>query len=289
MKNVNGEQVTEFNSVIPIDITTLDEEEKKQAFHEWAEGSIALEELFKVFDKKGLITIGSCSGEPEYHQEDTGEKPPMAYVAFLIDDSQIESLKTIYDELIESRTDCKIVLIPNPNYKGIFCSITCDLKNREEVFSQISKVIKEPNKDLKHEKEFNNFLSIFRGLYNMASKYNFLEDDSINAIEECKENKFKRRVSGLLDFVSMSVHMMAKNLSKKFSYTHNKKMLNSPTTSTPDLQSIEEEKRNDSSADKFKLSDSQLIEYYRRLKERISHPKTDKAMKKEIDKDNTSK
>lgn len=89
---------SKYNTGHPIDINKLTEEERKIAFHEWAEGSQALERLLNEGYKKGLLSYACCSG-------DTG-KPYICYN--LNDDNSRKIAIYIAKQLVESDLDCKV-------------------------------------------------------------------------------------------------------------------------------------------------------------------------------------
>ena len=52
-----------YNTGVPIDINELSDEERKIAFHEWAEGSMALENLLSDGYERGIISSACCGGD----------------------------------------------------------------------------------------------------------------------------------------------------------------------------------------------------------------------------------
>ncbi len=54
---------SKYNTGIPIDINELPEEERQIAFHEWADGLPALENLLKEAYNKSFLSHGCCGGD----------------------------------------------------------------------------------------------------------------------------------------------------------------------------------------------------------------------------------
>ncbi len=89
---------SKYNTGVPIDINELSDEERKQAFHEWAEGSKALENLLIEGYKKGFLSFACCSG-------DTG-KP---YISYKLDNDYSKKMAmSVAQELVKSDLDCEV-------------------------------------------------------------------------------------------------------------------------------------------------------------------------------------
>lgn len=109
----------EFNNGKPIDIDDLDEKDIDQAFHEWAEGSAELEELFHVCYKQGIKTWASDAHTEsrwrftnrdyriEENPDELVEEKPAPYISFVLDERSEEYMKSIY-ELLKDRDDVRM-------------------------------------------------------------------------------------------------------------------------------------------------------------------------------------
>jgi len=87
-----------YNTGMPIDINAIPPEEIKKAFHEWAEGSEALEILLNEGYKKGFLSYACCSG-------DSG----LPYINYELNDDYSRKMAiSIATELINSKLDCQI-------------------------------------------------------------------------------------------------------------------------------------------------------------------------------------
>ena len=89
---------SKYNTGVPIDINSISEEERKIAFHEWAEGSKALEELLNAGYERGFLSHACCAG-------DTG-KPYISYE--LKDENSKKMAMCIAKQLAASGLNCKI-------------------------------------------------------------------------------------------------------------------------------------------------------------------------------------
>lgn len=89
---------SKYNTGVPIDINTLSKEERKIAFHEWAEGSEALEELLNIGYERVFLSHACCGG-------DTG-KPYISYK--LNDENSRKMAMYIARHLVASGLDCEI-------------------------------------------------------------------------------------------------------------------------------------------------------------------------------------
>ena len=84
-----------YNTGVPIDINTISEDERKFAFHEWAEGSEALEELLNTGYENGFLSHACCGG-------DTGHP----YISYdLNDDNSRKMAMHLAQQLIELTTE----------------------------------------------------------------------------------------------------------------------------------------------------------------------------------------
>lgn len=89
---------SKYNTGKPIDISELTDAERKQAFHEWAEGSQALEQLLNVGYERGFFSHACCGG-------DTGRP----YISYKLNDDQSKKIAMyIAKQLIASDLDCRI-------------------------------------------------------------------------------------------------------------------------------------------------------------------------------------
>jgi len=134
---------SKYNTGKPIDIKTLTDKERKQAFHEWAEGSKELERLLSEGYKKGFLSHACCAG-------DTGNP----YISYDLDDDYSRKMAmAIASKLIDSQYDCEITMYDNFDLndaypevypdRGITCLIIDTLlENREAVFELMSDTIK---------------------------------------------------------------------------------------------------------------------------------------------------
>lgn len=134
---------SKYNTGKPIDIKTLTDKERKQAFHEWAEGSKELERLLNEGYKKGFLSHACCAG-------DTGTP----YISYnLEDDYSRKMAMAIASRLIESQYDCEITMYDNFDLndaypevypdRGITCLVVdMLLENKEDVFRLMSDTIK---------------------------------------------------------------------------------------------------------------------------------------------------
>lgn len=157
---------SKYNTGSPIDISKLTDEERIIAFHEWAEGSPALEKLLNEGYKKGFLSHACCGG-------DTGNP----YICYDLNNDQSRKMAMcIANKLVESDLDCKVSLdndfsyteeeykkmrehllktFPedffeeqiSPTRSIIGLNVQAKMENREEVFSVMSKSIKEAELD----------------------------------------------------------------------------------------------------------------------------------------------
>ena len=89
---------SKYNTGDPIDIKKIPKEELKIAFHEWAEGSIALEELLNEGYKRGFLSFASCAGD--------GGVP---YIMYELDnDNSRKMAMSLAKQLVDSDFDCEI-------------------------------------------------------------------------------------------------------------------------------------------------------------------------------------
>lgn len=133
-----------YNTGKPIDITQLSDEERVQAFHEWAEGSEALEQLLNDGYNKGFLSHACCGG-------DTG-KP---YVDYELNDEYSRKMAMgIAEQLVNGDYDCSVTIYDNfllneaypqeyPTKDIISLNVQTKMGNREIVFSAMSKAIRE--------------------------------------------------------------------------------------------------------------------------------------------------
>lgn len=137
---------SKYNTGSPIDIATLTKRERKKAFHEWAEGSVALEKLLNTGYKKRFPSLACCGG-------DTGHP----YICYdLNDDRSRKMAVAVANKLVESSHDCQITIYDNfmlndaypETYpaRGITrLHVEALLSNKEEVFNMMSDTIKHAN------------------------------------------------------------------------------------------------------------------------------------------------
>lgn len=178
---------SKYNTGKPIDINELTNEERKQAFHEWAEGSEALEQLLNQGYEKGFLSFACCGGN-------TG-KP---YIAYKLNNEHSKKMAMVVAErLVNSDLDCQVSFqsdfyYTEEEYKEIRehllknfpedfseenmpasrtirdLNVQIKMENKEEVFGAMSKAIREaeldkvklpqtkdeiPEKNFKKEKE----------------------------------------------------------------------------------------------------------------------------------------
>lgn len=135
---------SQYNTGKPIDIAQLSNEERIQAFHEWAEGSDALEQLLNDGYDKGFLSHACCGG-------DTG-KP---YVDYELNDEYSRKMAMgIAEQLVNGDYDCSVTIYDNfllneaypqeyPTKDIISLNVQTKMENREIVFSAMSKAIRE--------------------------------------------------------------------------------------------------------------------------------------------------
>ena len=157
---------SKYNTGIPIDISSLTEKERKLAFHEWAEGSEALEQLLNQGYEKGFLSHACCGG-------DTG-KPYISYN--LNNDYSRKMAIAVAEKLVNSDLDCQVSFLSDfcyteEEYKEMRnhllktfpedfseenmpdsrvvteLNVQTKMENREEVFNTMSKSIKEAELD----------------------------------------------------------------------------------------------------------------------------------------------
>ena len=157
---------SKYNTGKPIDINKLTEEERSLAFHEWAEGSEALEQLLNEGYKKGFLSRACCGG-------DTG-RPYISYN--LTNEYSRKMAMAVAEKLVNSDLDCRVDftndfcyteeeyremrdhLIKNfpedfskedmPDSRSITeMNVQTKMENREEVFGAMSKSIREAELD----------------------------------------------------------------------------------------------------------------------------------------------
>lgn len=157
---------SKYNTGKPIDISKLTEEERKVAFHEWAEGSEALELLLNQGYEKGFLSHACCGG-------DTGR--PYIYYNLNNENSRKMAM-VVAEKLVNSDLDCKVDFTNDfhyteEEYKEIRehllktfpedfskenipasrtiteLNVQTKMENREEVFSVMSKSIREAKLD----------------------------------------------------------------------------------------------------------------------------------------------
>lgn len=157
---------SKYNTGNPIDISKLTEEERRLAFHEWAEGSEALEQLLNQGYEKGFLSHACCGG-------DTGRP----YICYNLNNEYSKKMAiAVAEKLVNSDIDCKVdftndfyyteeeykemreYLLKNfpedfqeenmPDSRGITeLNVQPKMENIEEVFSAMSKAIKEAELD----------------------------------------------------------------------------------------------------------------------------------------------
>lgn len=93
---------SKYNTGHPIDINKLTEEERRIAFHEWAEGSPGLEKLLNEGYKKGFLSRACCAGH------EGGCEP---YIMYDLDDENSRKMAmSIAEKLVKSDVDCEVTL-----------------------------------------------------------------------------------------------------------------------------------------------------------------------------------
>ena len=227
---------SEYNTGDVMDIDRLTDDQKKQAFHEWAEGSPALEELFLSCDDKGIKTLASCSGDPERHdkqieylgkdyQMHMSEVTPRPYVVIIIEEFQEEYLKSMYDRLVSSKEDCEIELSIHPNIGKMVFSVFCNLKNREDMFSLISQSIREPSKEIEHLKEYNKFRNAFDKMQKLLQGTK-REGEAISC-ENCQDSPRKKKQERMNLALYVRKKLLIEKLKEKLPF-HKQKLLDEP-------------------------------------------------------------
>lgn len=89
---------SKYNTGVPMDISKLSDEERKQAFHEWAEGSEALERLLIVGYNRGFLSHACCGG-------DTGHP----YISYDLEDEYSRKMAiSVAEQLVNSELDCSV-------------------------------------------------------------------------------------------------------------------------------------------------------------------------------------
>lgn len=161
-----GNMKSKYNTGEPIDINELTEEERKLAFHEWAEGSEALEQLLNEGYQKGFLSHACCGG-------DTGRP----YICYNLDNDYSRKMAmAVAEKLVNSDLDCKVdftsdFVYTEEEYKDIRehllktfpedfskenmpdsrciteMNVQTKMENREEVFGAMSKSIREAELD----------------------------------------------------------------------------------------------------------------------------------------------
>jgi len=155
-----------YNTGVPIDINELSEEERQAAFHEWAEGSEALEQLLNQGYEKGFLSHACCGG-------DTGRP----YICYNLNNEYSRKMAmAVAEKLLNSDLDCKVDFTNDfyyteeeykqmrdhllktfpedfseenmPDSRGITeLNVQTKMENREEVFGVMSKSIREAELD----------------------------------------------------------------------------------------------------------------------------------------------
>lgn len=157
---------SKYNTGKPIDINELTDEERKQAFHEWAEGSEALEQLLNEGYEKGFLSHACCGGDTgkpyiSYNlNNDYSRKMAMAVAEKLVNsdlDCQVRFQSDFYytEEEYKEMRDHLIKTFPEefseenmPDSRGITeLNVQTKMENREEVFGAMSKSIREAELD----------------------------------------------------------------------------------------------------------------------------------------------
>ena len=146
---------SKYNTGVPIDLDSLDESELAQAFHEWAEGSKALEDLFYACHENGIKTwasdahtVSSYFTNRELGIEDGDpdaivEYPAMPYISFVLDDQSENYMSSIY-EIMKSRKDVEMMMqLSSTEDPPSMFNIYTNPDNRDEIFSLLSENIRE--------------------------------------------------------------------------------------------------------------------------------------------------
>lgn len=157
---------SKYNTGKPIDINKLTDVERRQAFHEWAEGSEALEQLLNEGYEKGFLSHACCGG-------DTGNP----YVCYELNDEHSRKMAmAVAEKLVNSDLDCQVSFMSDfcyteEEYRGIRenliknfpeeisgeslpdsrsitgLNVQTKMENREEVFGTMSHSIREAELD----------------------------------------------------------------------------------------------------------------------------------------------
>lgn len=134
---------SKYNTGVPMDINELSEEELKDAFHEWAEGSQALEQLLNEGYKQGLISLACCAG----HEE----KKSRPYIIYNLENDNAKKIAlNIAKKLLESGLDCDVDLSASYKFENMKYNLNINelyimtqKENGNEVFELMLSTIKE--------------------------------------------------------------------------------------------------------------------------------------------------
>jgi len=193
-----------YNTGVPIDIKKLKEDERKTAFHEWAEGSEALETLLTEGYKKGFLSHACCSGDTgrpyiDYELNDDNSRKIAIWIAEQLVASDLNCQVTIHDNFLLNESDPKTF----PTRDIISLNVQTLIENREEVFNKMVSAIREleiekinlprtvaniPSKKFNKEcfRTENNFLEQL-GAHNYTD--NEISSQDTKKIEQYKEEK----------------------------------------------------------------------------------------------------
>ena len=197
-----------FNTGISIDIDEISDEDKKRAFHEWAEGSKELEELLFVCYESGLATVGCCCGDPERHPKMIELIDPegnhyfeknhvRTYISIIIKDNQMHYMQAIYDKLKSTKQNIKLRLFRDPDDGKIIFSVFPELEIGDEVFSLICETVKMPNFEFEHTEEFKKFVDYFKKQEELVGE--FKEESIFCSEENCQDSRLKIAISRVLE------------------------------------------------------------------------------------------
>lgn len=120
----------QYNTGKVLDITKLNEEEKRKAFKSFSEGSAELEELLNKCNQKWIDTIGCCVGH--------GKSDDRAYIMFEIFRNNLYDVNKAL-LLFETIPDFEMDLYTHSQRR--FCRLSCSPKYANTMFKQFSILI----------------------------------------------------------------------------------------------------------------------------------------------------
>lgn len=176
-----------YNTGFPIDINSMNQNEKNNAIVQWSEGNRGLRSFLYLCDKNGIETRACCGGHSKEEQvDDSGMN---AYVAINFDRNGNENLINLLS-VIEDIENCQIIFVSSTDNEP-FCNIVSlqEYTKDEELFFKISEklefIIQNPDMVLHNNKyeKYKNFVDFFSSDY--------IKDDEfeIRVVPSAKEEK----------------------------------------------------------------------------------------------------